>query len=116
MSPTAPDPALADDKIHELSGIFRLMGDPNRLRIVLCCLAGGLSVGEIAAQLDLSPSLVSHHLRLLRAARVLKGERRGKQVFYQLADDHIRCTIVDMVEHVGEESTAEEGDNEGGRA
>ena len=65
-------------------------------------------MGEIAASLELSPSLVSHHLRLLRAARVLRAERRGKQMFYSAADQHIQCVIEDMVTHVGEPLDIEE--------
>ncbi|MEE8274524.1 MAG: transcriptional regulator, partial [Alphaproteobacteria bacterium] len=45
---------------------------------------------------------VSHHLRLLRAARILRAERRGKQVFYSAADEHIRTVLGDMIEHVAE--------------
>jgi DNA-binding transcriptional ArsR family regulator len=52
--------------------------------------------------------LVSHHLRLLRAARLLRAERQGKQVFYSPADEHVRCTITDMVVHMGEQAGAEE--------
>ena len=71
--------------IAQLADLFRIMGDPTRLRIILTCLADPTNVGEIATQLNLSPSLVSHHLRLLRAARVLRAERRGKQMFEQRA-------------------------------
>lgn len=101
-----PARALSDDQAVELADMFRFLGDPSRLRIVLACLNEPISVGAIAARLGLSPSLVSHHLRLLRAARLLRAERRGKQVFYAVADEHIRCVIVDMVAHVGEPSEA----------
>lgn len=90
------------EEITELAEIFRLMGDPSRLRIVLTCLHGPVPVNEIAEFLCLSQSLVSHHLRLLRAARILKAERRGKQVFYCAADDHVRGVLEDMVEHISE--------------
>ena len=56
----------------------------------------------MAAALSLSPSLVSHHLRLLRAARVVRAERHGKQVFYVAADRHIGRTLSEMLEHVAE--------------
>jgi ArsR family transcriptional regulator, lead/cadmium/zinc/bismuth-responsive transcriptional repressor len=101
-----PARALNDDQAIELADMFRLLGDPSRLRIVLACLDQAISVGAIAMRLGLSPSLVSHHLRLLRAARLLRAERQGKQVFYTVADEHIRCVIVDMVAHVGEPSEA----------
>ena len=58
--------------------------------------------GDIAAQVQLSQSLVSHHLRLLRAARLLNSRRCGKQVFYWAADEHIRSVLKDMAEHVSE--------------
>ena len=92
----------SEDIVVQLADLFRLMGDPTRLRIILTCLNDPISVGDIAARLELSSSLVSHHLRLLKAARVLRAERRGKQVFYSALDEHIRCVIDDMVAHVGE--------------
>lgn len=95
-------PLIPDDTIVQLADLFRLMGDPTRLRIILACLAEPISVGNIATRLDLSPSLVSHHLRLLRAARVLRAERRGKQIFYSALDAHISCVVDDMVAHIGE--------------
>lgn len=95
-------PALDGDATAQLADLFRLLGDPSRLRIVLACLPGSVSVGALAGRVDLSPSLVSHHLRLLRAARLVRAERDGKQVFYSVADDHVRCVIADMVSHVGE--------------
>jgi len=59
-------------------------------------------VGEITARLALSQSLVSHHLRLLRAARLLKAGKRGKQVFYSIPDCHVREMLVNMIEHMAE--------------
>ena len=56
----------------------------------------------MAQRLGLSSSLVSHHLRLLRAARVLRGRRHGKQVYYGLADEHISRVLLDMLDHVVE--------------
>jgi DNA-binding transcriptional ArsR family regulator len=92
----------ADSSIHELADLFRLLGDPTRLRIVLACLQGPVAVNDIAAQHDLSASLVSHHLRLLRAARIVKADRQGKQVFYAAADQHISSVLTDMLEHIAE--------------
>ena len=100
----------SEDAVVQLADLFRLMGDPTRLRIILVCLDEAISVGEIAERLSLSPSLVSHHLRLLKAARILRAERRGKQIFYSALDEHIRCVIDDMVAHVGEPLDIEEAD------
>jgi ArsR family transcriptional regulator, lead/cadmium/zinc/bismuth-responsive transcriptional repressor len=93
---------ITDDQTHELADMFRLMGDHSRLRIVLQCLEGPTAVGEIAERLGLSPSLVSHHLRLLRAARIVRAEREGKHVYYSAADAHISGVLRDMMEHLVE--------------
>lgn len=93
-----------DDAVNQLADLFHLLGDPTRLRIVLACLPAPIAVGDMAAALDLSSSLVSHHLRLLRAARIVKAERQGKQVFYSAADAHITGVLADMLEHIAEPS------------
>ncbi len=93
-----------DNDIAQLADLFHLLGDPTRLRIVLACLPAPIAVGDIATQLQLSSSLVSHHLRLLRAARIVKSERQGKQVFYTAADAHISGVLADMLEHIAEPS------------
>ena len=97
-----PIPHFGEDKATELAEMFRLMGDASRLRIILACLETPICVSDIAEQLGLSPSLVSHHLRLLRATRILRAERRGKQIHYSAADEHISCVIADMMAHVSE--------------
>jgi len=84
------------------------MGDASRLKIILACLDRPICVSDIATYTNLSPSLVSHHLRLLRAARVLRAQWHCKEVFYAAADEHIRCVITDLVAHVGEPSEAHE--------
>ncbi|MBB6321243.1 ArsR/SmtB family transcription factor [Paraburkholderia tropica] len=86
-----------DERIAPLADLFRLLGDPTRLKIVLVCVAGRRAVGAIADALGLSPSLVSHHLRLLRAARIVRAEREGKQVFYAADDAHIGAMLAGML-------------------
>src|SRR5476651_773273 len=97
-----------EQSIAQLADLFHLLGDPTRLRIVLACLETPIAVGDIAGGLQLSSSLVSHHLRLLRAARIVKAERQGKQVFYSAADAHISGVLSDMLEHIAEPSTGTE--------
>jgi DNA-binding transcriptional ArsR family regulator len=94
--------SIDDDEAAELAEMFRLMGDASRLKIVALCLSKPRCVSDIALKARLSQSLVSHHLRLLRAARMLRAERRGKQVFYVAADDHVRSVIADMIAHISE--------------
>lgn len=91
-----------DSSASELADLFRLLGDTTRLRIVLACVNAPVAVSDIAARLEVSPSLVSHHLRLLRAARIVKADRHGKQVFYVAADQHISGVLHDMLEHIAE--------------
>ncbi|MDP3671459.1 MAG: metalloregulator ArsR/SmtB family transcription factor [Telluria sp.] len=96
------NPVEPHHSVGQLADLFHLLGDPTRLRIVLACLAQPIAVSDIAGELDLSSSLVSHHLRLLRAARIVKAERYGKHVFYSTADAHISGVLTDMLEHIAE--------------
>lgn len=96
---------LERTRIEDLAEMFRLMGDGNRLRILLLVLDQPRSVGDIAAMAGLSQSLVSHNLGRLRAGRLVRAERQGKQVYYAAADDHVRSVLRDMLDHIGEEET-----------
>lgn len=99
--------SVGDSLITELADLFSLLGDPSRLRIIIVCLHQQISVSDIAERLGLSQSLVSHHLRLLRAARMVRSERRGKQIFYTAADEHVQCVIEDMATHLAEPHSEE---------
>lgn len=94
---------LSEDRAEALAEMLRLMGEPNRLRIIVACLDEPQSVGAMAEALGMTPSLTSHHLRLLKAARLVKAEKRGKQVFYIAADDHVRHVVGDLVAHINED-------------
>ena len=100
---------IGDDQVVELAEMFRLMSDPTRLRIILACLDAPAAPGEMAERLGISASLVSHHLRLLRAARLLRADQRGMQVFYAVQDEHVRSMLSDMVDHVAEVDAEGEG-------
>ncbi|CCV13920.1 metalloregulator ArsR/SmtB family transcription factor [Mesorhizobium sp. STM 4661] len=99
--------SLSRNEVAILAETFRLLGDPSRLKILLTCLPGPISVGDIAVNLDLSLSLVSHHLRLLRGARLVRGERQAKQIFYEIADQHVSQMLQDMATHISEDHTDE---------
>jgi len=90
---------LTLDQATELAEIFGLLADPTRLSIVTACMDREMAAGEIAQKLGLSASLTSHHLRLLRSARLLKSDRRGKQVFYTMADACVHSVLKIMMEH-----------------
>lgn len=91
---------LNPDQRLALAEMFALLGDPTRLGIVLRCRHQRRSVSEIADASDLSRSLVSHHLRLLRTAALLKVEREGRYAYYSVADAHVEHMLDDMVGHV----------------
>lgn len=94
---------LDNDQADELAEVFHLLGDSNRLRLVCTCLDEAVSVHDLAERLGITPSLVSHHLRLLKAARLMRAEKRGRQVFYRAADEHVRRVLQDMTAHMDEE-------------
>jgi DNA-binding transcriptional ArsR family regulator len=83
-----------------LAEMYALLGDPSRLSIVLACADGTRSVSHIVEDTQLSPSLVSHHLRLLRTAGLVRVERTGRYAYYSIADEHVRHMLADMVDHV----------------
>ena len=93
---------LSGDHAVALADLFRLLCDPTRLKIVVSCLRTPLAVSDIADRLGLSVSLVSHHLRLLKGARLVRADRQGKQVYYQADDLHVRRMVEDMVTHITE--------------
>lgn len=91
---------LQQSQVEELAETFSLLSDPTRLAIVLACMEDEQPAGGISSQLGISPSLTSHHLRLLRSAKLMKSQRRGKQVFYSIADDCVRRVLEIMITHV----------------
>ena len=92
-----------EDLVVELAETFRLMSDPTRLKIILACLDAPAAVGEMAEGLGISASLASHHLRLLRGARLVRGERQAKHIFYSIADQHVSQVLQDMAVHISED-------------
>ena len=99
-----------DDARQRLADMFRLLGDPTRLSVALACLDEARPVGEIAAATNHSMSLVSHHLRLLRAARLVRAARDGRRVRYGLDGAHVRRMLHDMLAHAREPYAAPAGD------
>ena len=77
-----------------LADVFKLLGEPNRVRILYALLeAGELCVCDLAATIDASETAVSHAMRLLRAAGIVRNRRDGRLIFYRLADDHVRALL-----------------------
>jgi DNA-binding transcriptional ArsR family regulator len=93
---------LKDQTSTHLADLFSALSDPTRLRIISVLLEGEMNVGDLAAQLKMSESAVSHQLRGLRQMRLVRSRKNGRQVYYTLDDDHVGKLYrlgLDHVEH-----------------
>lgn len=90
------------DEVREIASILRVLGDPTRLKIAYACLDGPITVSEIAARVDISPSLVSHHLRPLRHLRIVRDKRKGREIYYSHDDQHIQHVLEYFLIHLRE--------------
>ena len=91
-----------DEYLYDLSELFKIFGDSTRIRILYALFDNELCVGDIAEILNLSQSSVSHQLRILKDAKLVKFRREGKSMFYALDDDHVRTILSMGMEHVEE--------------
>jgi len=86
----------------ELAELFKVFGDSTRIRILYSLIDKELCVADIAQNLDMTQSAISHQLKILRQSSLVKTRRDGKSIFYSLADEHVRV-IIDMgKEHIEE--------------
>ena len=88
--------------LYELSDFFKIFGDSTRVSILFVIDRGEICVCDIAELLGMSLSAISHQLRVLKQAKLVKYRRDGKTVFYSLADDHVRAILGQGMEHVEE--------------
>lgn len=93
----------ADDVVSALAELFKALGDPTRVKILSCLQASDMNVGDIADKLGMTTSAVSHQLRVLRAIKLVKGTKEGKEVRYSLDDDHVTLIMQCGLTHVNEE-------------
>ncbi|WP_158892774.1 ArsR/SmtB family transcription factor [Amycolatopsis anabasis] len=96
---TPPQPAST---LADAGELLRALAAPVRIAIVLQLRDGDRCVHELVDALDVTQPLISQHLRVLKAAGVVHGERRGREVVYRLVDDHLAHIVVDAVAHVQE--------------
>jgi DNA-binding transcriptional ArsR family regulator len=97
---------LDQESVASLAETFKVLGDATRVRILDALSRAELCVGDIASTLDLSDSAVSHQLRLLRNARLVRQRRAGQMIFYALDDHHIVKLFAQGLEHVQERAQA----------
>ena len=88
--------------VEGLTEIFRVLGDPTRVRILDVLSQSERCVGELAAALKMTESAISHQLRLLRNARIVRSRRDGRQIFYALDDRHVLTLFRQGLRHVQE--------------
>src|SRR5215204_53619 len=91
---------LKEHTSTHLAELFSALSDPTRLRIISVLLNGEMNVGELAAQLEMTESAVSHQLRGLRQLRLVRSRKDGRQVFYALDDDHVAKLYNMGLDHV----------------
>ena len=95
--------ALTDpDLLERLSDLFKVLGDPTRIRILQALHDTRLCVCDIAETLVMTQSAISHQLRVLRTARLVRAQREGRSVFYTLDDDHVAHMFEQGLLHVSE--------------
>jgi DNA-binding transcriptional ArsR family regulator len=93
---------LGDRTVEAVADVFKLLGDPTRVRIVDALSHGERCVCDLAALVGISESALSHQLRLLRAARLVRVRRTGRLAYYTLDDHHVIGLLHDMRKHVEE--------------
>lgn len=92
----------ADEYLYDLAELFKVFGDSTRIKILYALFESELCVGDMAQLLNISASAVSHQLKILKDAKLVKFRREGKIIFYTLDDDHVRTMLSMGMEHVEE--------------
>ncbi len=92
-----------EEKLYDLAELFKVFGDTTRVKIISALFEAELCVCDIAELLTMSPSAISHQLRVLRQARLVKHRKEGKVVFYSLDDEHIKHIFNEGLTHILEQ-------------
>lgn len=93
---------LKDEEIFDLAELFKVFGDSTRMKIVNALMIEELCVCDIAEITNSTPSAISHQLRVLKQAKLVKYRKEGKSVFYSLDDDHVKEIFEKGREHIEE--------------
>lgn len=95
-----PESELARDDAEHLADVMRALASPVRLRILGVLRAGSSTVTHLSDYLNLGQPVISNHLRILRHLNLVSGERRGRNVFYELFDDHVADLLDQAIAHI----------------
>ncbi len=93
---------MENEILYSLAELFKIFGDPTRIRILYALSRQELCVQDIADALDMSQSAISHQLRILKQSALVRFRREGKTIYYSLADDHVATIMAQGLEHVCE--------------
>lgn len=99
--------------LYDLSELFKVFGDSTRIRILTALMDGELCVQHLAEHLEMGQSAISHQLRILRTAGLVRPRREGRTILYALDDDHVKEIILTGLSHVLEprgQAAREEGE------
>ena len=91
-----------EESLYDLAELFKVFGDSTRIRILCVLFESEMCVCDIAELLGMTQSAISHQLRILKQARLVRSRREGKTVFYALDDEHVRTVIGQGMEHIEE--------------
>ncbi len=91
-----------DEELYDLAELFKVFGDTTRIKILYTLFKSEMCVCDIAEILNMTQSAISHQLRVLKQAKLVKNKREGKQIIYSLDDTHISSIIKLGLEHVKE--------------
>ena len=92
----------ADEEMLRAGELFKVLGDGTRIRILFVLLTSEMCVCDLSETLNMTVSAVSHQLRILRQAHLVRYRKVGKTVFYALADDHVKTLLSQGIDHVRE--------------
>ncbi len=93
---------IDEGELYDLADFFKIMGDSTRVKILCALDAGEMCVCDLAVLLNMTKSAISHQLRSLRQANLVRPRRDGKVVYYALSDDHVRDIFEKGMEHIRE--------------
>jgi ArsR family transcriptional regulator len=91
-----------DEVLYDIADLFKCFSDSTRVRIMNSLFNGEMCVNDIAKNLNMTASAISHQLQILRSARLVAGRREGKTIYYSLADDHVKMIFFKAYEHITE--------------
>jgi len=112
MTETNLSAAISNNREMQLAEFFKVLSCTSRINILRVLLRGEASAGELARQLDLSCSSISHQMQILRASKLVRKRRVGKTILYTLANDSVRSMIDSSMKCAGEQVLLGlEGDN-----